>query len=498
MSAVATTFRFRTVYLMVLFSAWFILLGMVINRHYLSGRGAKPPASLATGLKDIPSDAQWMTLLLQGKQIGYSVYTIRNRGVDGYRVSSRTHLNIALAGVETNLMTDTRVTLDTLFQLQSFTFRLFSDRFPLRASGTRSGRQLRIVIHQGADSTVRTLQLPEEVYSYLGLQPLIARHGIRPGERLTVPSFDPVTMETAPLEIVHEGQEELVVAGKRHRLNKLRVTFQGFPTLLWLDDDGLTYREETVMGLVMERTTPTAALQWEADAGSLDLINAFAVPVTGTIRDPAALEELVVQIDGLAPDLLRRLNSPRQTVVKEAPLTLRLRPVEEPAPVPDQEALQETPTLQCRHPQIVAQAREITSTATGDRERVQQLTEWVYRHLRKRPVVSLATALEILDQREGDCSEHTTLFTALSRSLGIPTKMHIGIVYLDGRFLYHAWPVVYLRDRWIAVDPTLGQAVADATHIAFLEGDFSKISQLVPILGQIRLQILEQRYEPAS
>src|SRR2546430_8966554 len=60
----------------------------------------------------------------------------------------------------------------------------------------------------------------------------------------------------------------------------------------------------------------------------------------------------------------------------------------------------------------------------------------------------------------------TTEIYTLSLHDALPIS---GLVYLDGRFYYHAWPEVWLRD-WVAVDPTLDQFPADATHLRFVVG----------------------------
>lgn len=151
--------------------------------------------------------------------------------------------------------------------------------------------------------------------------------------------------------------------------------------------------------------------------------------------------------------------------------------------------------IQCTHPRIVELTNEITKFDHSEWEKINRLNDWVFRYLKKRPVVTLSSALEILDGKQGDCSEHTTLFTSLSRGVGIPTKIHIGLVYLDGRFLYHAWPVVFLEGEWIAIDPTLGQSIADATHITLLEGDFNNLTELIPLLGRVTIRVIEQKYE---
>jgi transglutaminase-like putative cysteine protease len=104
--------------------------------------------------------------------------------------------------------------------------------------------------------------------------------------------------------------------------------------------------------------------------------------------------------------------------------------------------------------------------------------------------VSIPNALDVLKTRKGDCNEHATLFAALSRAAGIPTKVILGVVFLDGKFYYHAWNEVFVGN-WIAVDPTLGQFPADASHIKFIEGDLGKSSEIIKLVGKIKLEVKE-------
>ncbi len=82
--------------------------------------------------------------------------------------------------------------------------------------------------------------------------------------------------------------------------------------------------------------------------------------------------------------------------------------------------------------------------------------------------VSVPSARDILKVMSGDCNEHTYLFTALARSVGLPAKVTVGIVYNEGIFYYHAWPSVYVG-RWVEMEPIFGQHAVDATHIKLLE-----------------------------
>ncbi len=486
----------HSIYVFLLFGVWSVLLGSLIKNTYFDSTSNAKVISLESGIKNIPTDSEWMTITHHGIKLGYSVYSVANLGNRGYSITSTAHLNLSVAGVETKILMKNKVNVDTLFRLTSFDFHMKSDQYLVAARGKKTDRTLHMTIQHGTESTSTDIQVPDEIYTYLSIQPMVAWQGITEGEKIILPAFDPVTLEANQVEITHEGKEEITIGKTSYKLNKIRVLFKGVPSILWLDDNGLTFREETIMGLVMEKATPKEALKMEYDAGEIDLMDVYAIQVKPTIKDPSSLQELTLAIDGIDPQYLHKFNTDRQKIIQEDPIHLRLRPVS----ITQQEASLDTflvsnVIIQCTHPKIVELTRELTKNDQTKLEKVNVLNDWVYNYLQKRPVVSLSSALEILDGKQGDCSEHSTLFTSLSRSMGVPTKIHIGLVYLQGRFLYHAWPVVYLDGQWIAVDPTLGQSVADATHITLLEGDFNNITELINLLGRVKISIIEQKYK---
>src|SRR5205823_9582341 len=111
-------------------------------------------------------------------------------------------------------------------------------------------------------------------------------------------------------------------------------------------------------------------------------------------------------------------------------------------------------------PEILAEAAKAVNGVTGTRARADRLTRYVNALLEKKPTVSLPSALEVLRTRVGDCNEHTALYVAMARALGLPARIAVGLVYVRGGFYYHAWPEVYVQEgrgqgRWLPVDPTL-------------------------------------------
>ena len=109
----------------------------------------------------------------------------------------------------------------------------------------------------------------------------------------------------------------------------------------------------------------------------------------------------------------------------------------------------------------------------------------------------------MLRTKVGDCNEHTALYVAMARSIGIPARIAVGLVYVHGAFYYHAWPEVYLREGqgrglWLPVDPTLNQFPVDATHLRLARGGLDKQTAILPLLGRLKMTVLDVELAPGS
>ena len=121
--------------------------------------------------------------------------------------------------------------------------------------------------------------------------------------------------------------------------------------------------------------------------------------------------------------------------------------------------------------------------------------------LDKTPTISVPSAREVLRTRVGDCNEHTALYVALARAVGIPTRINVGLAWVLGAFYYHAWPEVYLeepdgRGLWLPVDPTFNQFPADATHVRLLRGGLDRQAAILPLIGKVKLAVLDVELSP--
>jgi transglutaminase-like putative cysteine protease len=154
-------------------------------------------------------------------------------------------------------------------------------------------------------------------------------------------------------------------------------------------------------------------------------------------------------------------------------------------------------------PEIRAEAAVAIQGVTGARDRAERLTRYVNALLDKKPTISLPSAREVLRTKVGDCNEHTALYVAMARAVGIPARIAVGLVYIHGAFYYHAWPEVYLaeadgRGLWLPVDPTLNQFPADATHLRLVRGGLDKQAAILPLIGRLKIDVLEVELAPNS
>ena len=113
----------------------------------------------------------------------------------------------------------------------------------------------------------------------------------------------------------------------------------------------------------------------------------------------------------------------------------------------------------------------------------------------------------MLRTKVGDCNEHTALYVAMARALGIPARIAVGLVYIHGAFYYHAWPEVYIDEGgkgrargppalWLPVDPTLNQFPADATHLRLARGGLDKQAVILPLIGRLTMDVLDVELAP--
>jgi transglutaminase-like putative cysteine protease len=487
----------------VALTAWVVTMGVMIERTYLQAS----PLNLATDLARYGTTAQWRGVYYRGEKIGFTVSQVQATD-DGFELQEDGRLQFTLLGAVTPAILRTTARVDRDFSLQSFNFSLDPGTGPMQISGRLDGLRLSIDIASMSGTRTEVRELKERPALMLSVGRRLASEGLVAGARRQWTVFDPASMQNAPVTIDIDDRE-IVSAGGRRGIPafKVQMTFSGLTTTAWVTDTGEIVREESPMGLitVLEPQEQATALS-VSDRMRSDMLDASAiVPVLGRhniaeTRDVTRLKLRLTGADLSSADLRgdgQQIDGEVIELVDPRTLT--------PGPRPDDldRYLRPESFIESDAPEIRAAAELMVKGVTGTRARAERLTREINSYVEKKPTVSLPSALEVLRTRVGDCNEHTVLFVAMARSLGIPARINVGVAYVRGAFYYHAWPEVYIDEGngqglWLPVDPTFNQFPADATHVRLARGGLDKQAAILPLIGRAEITVIDLEVVPNS
>ncbi len=496
---------------------WLAMIGWQVRREYFQPeltRLAEAALSLAPGVN-------FYTLRLGERTVGQATSRL-DTVPEGFRLEDVMVLDLPALGQTGTAVVRTMVNLSRSLVMESFSFSLDSEVGRFRAAGVLGADStLDVTIDAGGSQQKVSYRLAEPPIFSAALPIRIAMAGeLRVGNTLHLPVFDPSTLSTRAVEIRVLEYDTLVVTDSASydagtgrwspsRYDsipawKIAEIHGGVHVESWVDEDGRILSASSALGFTMEKTEYELARQAQEDAsGQLSLAIDEDVILSTAVRsnvDLGAVEEhdvLRFRLTGVELSGFQ-LDGGRQTLSGDT-LTVRRENWDAVDPgfslpyklMDLRETLEAEPLIQSDDPRIQDEARRAVGRWLRDPKAAARiLTTHVDRMLAKSVTFSIPSALQVLDSRQGDCNEHTVLYVAMARALGIPARTAVGLVYLDGSFFYHAWPEVWLGE-WVAVDPTFGQHPADAAHIRFVVGGLAQQVEIIRLIGRLNIEVLE-------
>jgi hypothetical protein len=439
----------------------------------------------------------WMNIFQNERKIGFS-HTRFYEDTTGYRLTEAVQMRINTMGMIQDISLNTNSRLNPDFTLKELDFEISSGRFRFSVRGSVDGNKLQVTTESAGSS--RQFEIPVQGKTYLinSIMGAMTTTDLRPGDKYVFNIFDPASMGQA--EVIAEviGREFIDIGELNQPATKVSLNFKGVSQMAWIGKDGDIIKEKGLLGINLIKTDREDALDGLSIESSQDLTKIASVAANVTLDKVEALNVLKVKIQGIPFEKLQ-LQGGRQTfngqvltVKKETLTNLASELQTENLAALEKIFLKPDPFIQSDNQRIRDQAREILKDAPDapPLARARMLLDWVHTHIKKRPVLSLPDALSTLENRVGDCNEHAVLLAALARAAGIPTRIEAGLVYLKGRFYYHAWNLMYLG-QWITADSLFGQLPADVSHLRFATGSPEQQLDILSIIGKIQLAVIE-------
>lgn len=142
------------------------------------------------------------------------------------------------------------------------------------------------------------------------------------------------------------------------------------------------------------------------------------------------------------------------------------------APVDLRALLAATDDIPSGHQAVIDAAYVAVMDAESKREErnvlkaVSFLAGWINQYVAVEPWGGYqSSALDALARRAGDSLGHARLFSAMARTLGVPTRLCQGFLATKGRAVNHCWSEAWINGKWIPVDTTVSRVGLPAGYI---------------------------------
>lgn len=435
-------------------------------------------------------DEVWMSIFVNDVQIGYSrttTYKCKYEGINAYENNSENIIRAKIRGYRYVAVSRAQIIVDEDYNPLYFKTIGGSGRYRTSTVGKKKDNVILTRRESAWTSSEGKIDLEQDVYFATDILKVIRNKGVEQAKEYKIKVLD-----TEDLQI----EEWTVKLLERHRVKPSKeiisqkvkgdVWFErwliaGNIVKYWVDDNNNVLRREEV-DRVTVRTTKEEALDF---APTLDILESNAFKCNTLIINSKKVNQLKLRlkIRGIAcdqifeqDDRLKLLKSNKKgdtCVVVISSIVPAFNDTDAVTLPIDKEGfapyLAVTPYIQADDTTIINLAKQIVGDETNAYRAATRIAEWVHQNVRYQFFFANVTALDVLKTRRGDCTEYALLYTALARAAGIPTRNCVGIVYgSDGKFYRHAWAESWVG-RWVAIDPTWGEHIADATHLKFGE-----------------------------
>ncbi|MGF1511001.1 MAG: transglutaminase family protein [Myxococcota bacterium] len=421
-------------------------------------------------------EGRWYNFIFKGQKVGYMHAredSVTWEGAPAFHVTRASVLEVKRRDSSIRMQSNIQAWVRPDGRPLRFTHRRVEGELERQLSGRARGDQFVIEIKVGKDVTRTSVPLDDQTILASASEAVFFKQ-LAPGFKKTGRAISESEGDVSPFRIevldVIPGGGFIVEEETAGILSRSRVDASGI----------ILETELPALGARFTRTSRSEAL---AIGAKVDIFAAGLFSVPHPLPRNNDIEHLVVWLETRSGQEPIALEDERQQVERNGSRAkLMLRATELPArtaaiPVEDpkvREYLEGTPFEKLDDPQLVKAAKKAIGDASEVGPAARRLTELVHERLeRKNLTQAFTSASEAWRQREGDCTEHSVLFSALAKIVGIPTRLVTGLVYVGGvrnQFGYHEWVEVWTGAGWHPMDPTFGQANADPTHIKFAVG----------------------------
>lgn len=465
-----------------------------------------------------PTRESWQIIQLGEDRIGYAHSTAAPAERDGKKViRSVSETNLTIKRFGQTLKMSTQSVFEETPEGELLSFSHVTENPPVsstRMEGRVDGDELKIETTAAGETRTQTLSWSGDIKAPDFQERALRDPPLKPGDVRNLKLFVPELKQSTEVTITADESETVKLHdGTSKKLLKVRIVQSVLPALVttaWLDDEGRTLRRESnVFGLTMiTHEVPEKVALEEIAGGELDIAVGSLVPVK-PLRNGHDSRRAVYRIttpDADPAEVLRAGDTQQVKSLGKNAAELTVRALAIPKDVRlqaiDRDYLASSELLQCDDRRVIDHARRAAGDERDPGAVSRRMEKYVHAKLSEKNFsTAMASAAEVAESLEGDCTEHAVLLAAMLRAEKIPSRVAVGLVYVSGHDAFggHMWTEAYLGDKWVPLDATLAKGGIGAGHIKLAESSFaddgpSPLSTFLPllkVLGNIQIEIVE-------
>ena len=413
---------------------------------------------------DAATSETWYVVKIAGAPVGFASET-KLVGEETILVRSHTDLSMKRMGTPLSMFMMAEELTDADGEFQSARMEMTASITGVRTEAVRRGDNLEVTFETSGNAETRTMAWDADAVSQYRAEQLSSDWLRSDGAELEFRIFDVNNGEFKTMRLVRGERSAESVNGRQVTLLAVQE-YEGdseVPVSTTYYDDAYNAHRTVIvqmgMEIVVERITEEEMAGIELEP-NFDIIRQSMIECEGYPDPPSGVESVTMRLSFPHPlSTDRNFDGPNQKVVDRGGDWVEVELSRETLNrlTADETALatwlEPGKYIQSDHERIRAIADSIAAAtgATGW-ELAQALAAWVNGHMtRKGFEQGFASALESIETRSGDCTEHSVLLTALLRAAGIPARPAVGLAYANGSFIGHMWAEVYV-DHWRTLD----------------------------------------------
>ncbi len=499
-----------------------VLLGLALLGPTACQRSETAPDPAGNKAASDPAESIWEVFYLQGTKIGYAQTTVTPLTKDGrqlVKTDALNHLSITRFGQTTKQNLEMSTLETPAGELVEFRTVVAFGSTPTIVSGRVEGSEMALTTETQGRKETNRMPWTADVRGFRAVEQSLAAAPLKPGEQRPLKMLVPLVNQVADVDLVAKEVEPTNVLGVEVRLLRIDSAArlpggQAIDSTVWADEQGQVIKTH-VAALQQEsfRTTAEVAQAPATGGGQLDLGLDLFVNVEPPLDRPQETREVVYKVELADGDPAKVFAvGPTQSVKSLGPhvaeVTVRSVRPGDPA---DKTSQTETPgpeytaansVLQLDDPRLKKMAAEGKATESKPHEIALALERYVHRAVNEKNFShGFATAAEVAETQSGDCTEHAVLLAALARICGLPSRVAIGLVYVDraAGFGYHMWTEVFLDGRWIPLDGINGAGGTSAAYLKLNDTSlagasaYSSFLSVAQVLGQLKISVVSAK-----